>query len=390
MLRQASIFNQLLQLFPRHEFSRAVGRHQAERYSKGFGSWDHFVAMLFLQLASARSLAEISKGLASCEGKLKHLGLSGAPKKSTLAYANEHRPWEMHRDVFFGLLAKCQREASGARRKFRFRSKLYSIDSTVVDLSLSMFDWARYQRTKGAIKLHMLLDHDGYLPTYVHITDGKVSDVEIARRLVFPPDSIVVMDRGYTDYEMFDDWTASRVWFVTRDRRSTEFTVEIDRPVAQGSGIVADQIIELSSDHAEIKCGNLRLRRIVYRDPERTEPLVFLTNHMQLSAQTIAAIYKERWQIELFFKALKQNLRIKTFVGTSSNAVHTQIWTALTAMLLLRFLQMRSRIGWSLSNLKALLTWNLFSYRDLWAWIDNPAGVPPEPPDDLQQDLGFA
>jgi len=161
--------------------------------------------MLFCQLAQARSLNEISRGLASCEGKLRHLGMAGAPKRSTLAYANEHRPWQLQRDVFMGLLGRCRMEAERGRRKFRFRNKLYSIDSTVVELCLSMFDWAHYQRTKGAIKLHMLLDHDGYLPTYVHLTDGKVSDIDVARRLVFPPDSIVVMDRGYTDYQMFAD-----------------------------------------------------------------------------------------------------------------------------------------------------------------------------------------
>jgi IS4 transposase len=387
MVRVASIFSQILQLFPRSEFEVTVRRHGAERYSKGFGSWDQFVAMLFCQLAQARSLNEISRGLASCEGKLRHLGVAGAPKRSTLAYANEHRPWQLQQDVFMGLLGRCRMEAERGRRKFRFRNKLVSIDSTVVELSLSMFDWAHYQRTKGAIKLHMLLDHDGYLPTYVHLTDGKVSDVEVARQLVFPPESIVVMDRGYTDYEMFADWTDRRVWFVTRDRRSTEFSVVLERPVTSGSGVIADQVIELSSDHAAEQCDNLRLRRIVFQDPKRAEPLVFLTNHMRLAASTVAAIYKERWQIELLFKALKQNLRIKTFVGTSANAVHTQIWTALIAMLLLRYLQLRSTLGWALSNLVALLRWNLFTYRDLWAWIDNPTEVPPLIPEPQQMQL---
>jgi Domain of unknown function (DUF4372) len=175
MVRTASIFSQILGVFPRSEFERAVRRHGAERRSKGFASWDQFVAMLFCQLAQARSLSEISRGLASCEGKLRHLGMTRAPGKSTLAYANEHRPWQVQQDVFYGLLGRCRLEAERGRRRFRFHNKLYSIDSTVVELSLSMFDWARYQRTKGAIKLHMLLDHDGYLPTYVHLTDGKTS-----------------------------------------------------------------------------------------------------------------------------------------------------------------------------------------------------------------------
>jgi hypothetical protein len=386
MVRVASIFSQLLQLFPRQDFERAVKRHQAERFSKGFGSWDQFVAMLFCQLAHARSLNEISTGLASCEGKLRHLGLAGAPKKSTLAYANAHRPWQLQRDIFMGLLGRCQLEAERGKRKFRFRNKLYSIDSTVIELSLSMFDWAHYTRTKGAIKLHMLLDHDGYLPTYVHVTDGKVGDIDIARRLVFPPESIVVMDRGYIDYQMLGDWTQGRVWFVTRDRRNTEYIVVSER-VPTGAGVLADQVIELSSDHAAGQCGDLRLRRITFQDPNRAEPLVFLTNHMRLAAGTVAAIYKERWQIELFFKALKQNLRIKTFVGTSCNAVHTQIWTALIAVLLLKYLQLRSSLAWALSTLVALLTWNLFTYRDLWAWLDDPTEVPPLIPEQKQMPL---
>jgi Transposase DDE domain/Domain of unknown function (DUF4372) len=339
------------------------------------------VAMLFCQLAQARSLSEISRGLASCEGKLRHLGMTRAPGKSTLAYANEHRPWQVQQDVFYGLLGRCRLEAERGRRRFRFHNKLYSIDSTVVELSLSMFDWARYQRTKGAIKLHMLLDHDGYLPTYVHLTDGKTSDVEVVRGLVFPPESIVVLDRGYTDYRMFADWTEQRVWFVTRERRGAEYVVVSERAVVPGSGVLADQVVELSSDHAAEQCDNLRLRRVVVENPKGGDPLVFVTNHLRLAATTVAAIYKERWQIELLFKALKQNLRIKTFVGTSANAVLTQIWTALTAMLLLKYLQLRSKLGWALSNLVALLRWNLFTYRDLWAWLDDPVGVPPMIPD---------
>jgi len=182
MVRTASLFAQLLDLFPRIEFQRAVTRHRAERYAKGFGSWDQFVAMLFCQLAQAHSLREICGGLACCLGKLQHLGVRRAPNKSTLAYANEHRPWELFEMVFGQLLSKCQEQVRGAK-KFRFRNKLFSLDSTVIDLCLSLFDWAKFRRTKGAVKLHLLLDHEGYLPTFALITEGRVHDVKIAQRL---------------------------------------------------------------------------------------------------------------------------------------------------------------------------------------------------------------
>jgi hypothetical protein len=250
------------------------------------------------------------------------------------------------------------------------------MDSSVIDLCLEMYDWAHFCRTKGAIKLHLLLDHDGYLPSFAIITDGKASDVEVAWRFRFDPGTIVVYDRGYNDYRLFGEWTSQGVYFVTRMLPNSVFRVIQERKVPQKGNILKDEIIELSSQYARERCP-YRLRRIEVYNPEREEILVFLSNHRTLGATTVAAIYKDRWQIELFFKALKQNLKIKTFVGTSANAVKTQIWTALIAMLLLRFLQLRSRFGWSLSNLVALLRMNLFTHRDLWAWLNMPFEVLP-------------
>jgi hypothetical protein len=378
----ASLFSQVLSLFPRTEFQAAVKQHRAERHAKGFACWDQFVAMLFCQLAQAHSLREICGGLACCLGKLRHLGIETAPNKSTLAYANEHRPWELYQTVFGQLLAKCQAAARGKKR-FRFRNKLYSLDSTTIDLSLSLFNWARFVKAKGAIKLHLLLDHEGYLPTYAVITDGRVNDVRVARALEFPPDSVLVLDRGYLDYALYARWTEQGVWFVTRERRNADYRVVERRKVPTRGGVLRDEIIELASEYGQDRCPH-PLRRIEYEDSQTGKFLVFLTNHMNFAAGTIARIYKDRWQIELFFKALKQNLRIKTFVGTGPNAVRTQIWTALIAMLLLKYLQLRSQRSWSLSNLVALLRWNLFTYRDLWTWLEDPFETPPLEPEPQQ------
>jgi hypothetical protein len=375
MIRVASLFSQLLSLFPRTEFYAAVKEHQADRYAKGFTCWEQFVSMLFCQLAQAKSLREICSGLACCLGKLQHLGLQRAPNKSTLAYANEHRTWELYETVFSRLLGKCQALARG-RTKFRFRHKLYSFDSTVIDLCLSLYDWAKFRRTKGAVKLHLLLDHEGYLPTFALVTRGKTHDVKAAYGLQLPPDSIVVLDRGYNDYDLFGLWCEEKVWFVTRMKVNTSYRVLERRSINRKLGILSDQIIELTGPGAHLKCP-YRLRRIKYHDAETGQTLVFLTNHLGLAASTIARIYRDRWQIELFFKALKQNLKIKTFVGTNPNAVRIQIWTALIAMLVLKYLQFRSRLDWALSNLVALLRWNLFTYRDLWDWLDDPFHVPP-------------
>lgn len=376
MNKFCSIFSQLLQLFPRNEFHQAVKKTLAERHARGFTCWGQFLAMLFCHLGRAHSLREITGGLRSCEGKLKHLGIT-APSHSTLAYANEHRPWELYQTLFLQLLSRCQSEWKG-KKKFRFKNKLVSMDSSLIDLSVTLFDWARFRRTKGGIKLHLLLDHDGYLPSFAIITDGKVADVKIAREFRFDPGTIVVDDRGYNDYELFGRWTAQGVFFVTRLKINADYEVVGEKPVPQNRNILQDELIEFRGAKAEEKSPS-PLRLVTYSDPDTETTLLFLTNHMDLGATTIAALYKDRWQIEIFFKALKQNLKVKTFVGTSPNAVKIQIWTALIAMLLLRYLQMRSAFRWSLSNLVALLRMNLFTHRDLWAWLDKPFDVLPVP-----------
>ena len=370
MNRFCSMFSQILQLFPRSDFQLLVKETKAERHARGFSCWGQFIAMMFCQLGHAHSLREICHGLSSCEGKLSHLGIAEAPHRSSLAYANQHRPWELYQKLFFQLLERCHK-AAPFKNKFRFKNKLVSLDSTVIDLCVSVFDWAKFRRTKGAIKLHLLLDHDGYLPCFGVITEGKVHDVKVAWSLSFEPGTVVVDDRGYNDYRLFAKWTEEQVYFVTRMKDNALYTVVEERAVPQNRSVLKDQIVFLSGNTAWGKCP-YPLRRVEVWHEEKQQTLVFLTNQFAFGASTIAAIYKERWQIELFFKALKQNLKIKTFVGTSANAVKIQVWMALIAILLLRYLQLKSKFSWSLSNLVALLRMNLFTYRDLWSWLNHP------------------
>jgi len=388
MVRHASLFSQLIALFNRSRFYELVYRHQAERYTKGFSCWDQFVAMLFCHIGQAKSLREISGGLASAQGKLLHLGVKSAPKKSTLSYANAHRPWQLFQDLFYDTLHWCQLAAPGKIKKFRFKNKLLSMDSSTISLCLALFPWAKFRRTKGAIKLHLLLDHDGYLPSFAHITNGKKADVRIAQLLSLPPGSIIAMDRGYNDYELYGKWTREMVYFVTRLKDNADYIVLEQHPVLAHKHILSDETIMFASAKAQTNCP-FPLRRIVVEDPDTGESIALLTNHFEFAASTIGAIYKDRWQIELFFKALKQNLRVKTFVGTSENALYIQIWTALTAMLLIKFMQFKAAIKWSLSNLVAFLRWNLFTYRNLWDWLDRPEDTPPLEPAPSQLALPF-
>ena len=386
MNRVCSIFSQILQLVPRLEFQAAVSQHKAERHARGFSSWSQFISMLFCQLGHTQSLREITGGLAASEGKLKHLGVTDTPKRSTLSYANNHRPWQLYQTVFHQLQKRCQGEAQLRKRKFRFKHKLLSLDSTMIPLCLSVFDWAHYKRAKGAVKLHLVLDHDGYLPSFAVLTEGKTADITAARQMVFTPGTMLVFDRGYADYEWWLSLTRQKVHFVTRLKDSAEYGVVEQRKVPEGSNIIRDEVIVLC---AQQDIGpQAQLRRIEVWVEEKQQTMVFVTNNLKLAASTIAAIYKERWAIELFFKAIKQGLKIKTFVGVSENAVQTQIWTALIAMLLVKYLQLRSTFDWSLSNLIALLRQQLFVYRDLFKWLNDPFHEPPAL-DEVQMSLAF-
>ena len=379
MSYSTSLFGQILRIIPTSVFARCVRETKAERHAKGFSCWDQCVAMLFCQFAQAKSLREITDGLRVTCGKLNHLGLREAPAKSTLAYANANRPWELYELLFAHLLELCRSESPGKKAKFRFKNKLFSLDASVIDLCLSLFPWANFRQTKGAVKLHLLLDHDGYLPVFAVVTEGNVHEVNVARQISLPKGSIIAIDRGYCDYALFARWTAQGVYFVTRLKDNASFVVVRDLRLPQGRNIRADQIIRFAGYQARKDCPG-EMRRIVVWDEKNQREIVLLTNHLDFGATTISSIYRDRWEIELFFKVLKQHLKIKTFVGTTANALKTQIWTALITILLIRYLQFRSKCGWALCRLVALLRLNLFSYRNLWDWLNNPFDVPPEQP----------
>jgi hypothetical protein len=371
----SSIFSQLLHLVPRPLFEEIVRRHRGERHARGLRCWDQFVAMLFCQLGQAQSLREIYEGLQASEGKLVHLGVTKAPKHSTLAYANQHRPWEIYQDLFLALLNHLRAKLpTHAKTPLLVSGKLYSLDSTVIDLCARVFDWAKYRTTKGAVKIHLLLDHDGLLPEYAVITEGKVADIKIARKFQFPEGAMLVFDRGYCDYDWFANLTARRIHFVTRLKDNASWVSLETRPVPADANVRKDEIVVFTQQATDDN--QTFFRRVVWWDEAHQREFAFLTNHFDLDATTVAAVYRERWKIELLFKALKQNLKIKTFVGTSANALKIQIWTALIALLLVRYLQLSSRLQWHLSRFLALLRHQLFVYRDLWRFLDNPLEGP--------------
>lgn len=378
-----SIFNQLTAVFPRGEFEQAVREHKAERHARGFRCWSQFVAMLFCQLTQAQSLREICGGLACSEGKLRHLGVETAPKRSTLAYANEHRPWQLYQSVFEQLYRKCRSELEKTNKqggkgkgKFRFQHRLMSIDASMVFLLADAFDWAEYHRGKGAVKLHLMLDHDGYLPRFAVISEANKPEVTVARKWTFPRGTTLLFDKGFTDYSWFDELTDQGVRFVTRFRRDGKYETLEERAPPPNTRVRSDRIIRLGVERRTMRN---RLRRIEFEPLEGHQEFVLLTNNLRIKAETAATLYGERWQIEQFFRLLKQNLRVKSFVGTSANAVLIQLWTALIAMLLLKYLMLRAKFAWSFANLLAMLRLQLFVYRDLQGWLDQPFRAPPTP-----------
>ena len=330
MVRNASLFSQLLEQVPRNVFASLVREHGGELHAKGFTCWGQFIAMLFCQVALTDSLREICNGMSCCLGKLVHLGVQRGPSKSNLSYANAHRPAQMYEDLFRTMLERFRAHSQlGARKhKFRFKHKLFSFDSTTISLCLMLFPWAQFRRAKGGVKAHVLLDHDDYMPAFVDLTEAHVHDSRVLRKLRLNAGSIVAMDRAYNDYAQFGRWTDEGVTFVTRMKSNADYRVIERLPLPKHRNIRDDVLITLNGTQAREKCPHT-LRRVVVWDEANEREIVLLTNHLEFGATTIADIYKERWQIELFFKTLKQTLKIKSFVGTSENALRIQIWTAL-------------------------------------------------------------
>ena len=365
-----TIFFQILKLVPRHEFETLAKQHHSGRSFRTASRWSQFVTLAMAQLAGRISLRDIVENVSAQAHRLYHLG-SAKLTRSNLSRINEDKPYALYEALAGKLLNRCQGMAPG--HKFRFKNPLYSLDASTIDLCLSVFPWASFRSTKGAIKLHVGLNHDGYLPEFVTITEGKTSDVEMGRTLAFPSGSIVVIDRGYNDYDWYNQLTENGIFFVTRLKTNAQYRVINRQPALKNKGLTSDQTIRLTSAQATKKCPR-QLRRIGYRDITTGKHYSFLTNNFKLAARTIADIYKARWQVELFFKWIKQNLKIKSFIGTSKNAVMTQIWIAMCVHLLLAFIKFQSRMNKTMQQILRLLQLNLFEKRDLMALL---RGDPP-------------
>ena len=365
-----TIFSQILKLVPRHEFETLAKQHHSGRSFRTASRWSQFVTLAMAQLAGRISLRDIVENVSAQAHRLYHLG-SVKLTRSNLSRINEDKPYVLYEALAGKLLNRCQGMAPG--HKFRFKNPLYSLDASTIDLCLSVFPWASFRSTKGAIKLHVGLNHDGYLPEFVTITEGKTSDVEMGRTLAFPSGSIVVVDRGYNDYDWYNQLTEKGVFFVTRLKANAQYRVINRQSVLKNKGFTSDQTIKLTSIQAAKKCPS-QLRRVGYRDIDTGKHYIFLTNNFKLAARTIADIYKARWQVELFFKWIKQNLKIKSFIGTSKNAVMTQVWIAMCVYLLLAFIKFQSKMNKTMQQILRLLQLNLFEKRYLMALL---RGDPP-------------
>jgi len=351
-----TIFNQLLQLIYRYNFKKCVNRYDGDKYTKRLSCWQQFVVLLYSQARGLKSLREITISLRSQYRKWYHLGLTNVAR-STLSDANSNRSSDIYRDLFYDLLSKCQ--SLSPKHRFRFKNPLYTMDSTLISLCLSIFPWARYRKMKGALKLHTLLDHSGCLPSFMTITDGKCHDINVVKdkKYGFPTilsDSIITIDRAYIDYKWLYSLTISKIYFVTRIKRNISYEVLGQQEIIKNRGVISDQIIRLTGFYTKENYPD-KLRLIKYYDKETKKELVFLTNNFKLAARTIADLYKARWQIEIFFKWIKQNLRIKTFLGTSENAVMTQIWVAMIYYLLLSFLKFQTKYSYSMQEFARII-----------------------------------
>jgi len=360
-----TIFSQILKLVPRHEFETLANQHHRGRSFRTASRWSQFVTLAMAQLSGRNSLRDIVDNMSAQAHRLYHLG-SAKLSRSNLSRINEDKPYTLYEALFGRLLNRCQVMAPG--HHFRFKNPLYSLDASTIDLCLSVFPWADFRSTKGAVKLHVGLNHKGYLPEFVTVTEGKTADITVGRTLEFPKGSVVVIDRAYIDYEWFKQLTDKGIFFVTRIKSNAKYRIVCRRDVLKNKGLTCDQTIEFTGIQTAKKCP-VQLRRIGYRCPETGKHYVFLTNNFKLAAKTIADIYKARWQVELFFKWIKQNLKIKSFIGTSKNAVMTQIWIALCIYLLLAFIKFQSKLTKSMQQVLRLLQLNLFEKRDLFALL---------------------
>jgi hypothetical protein len=366
MSHSNTLMNQLLVHIPRHDFQSLVSQWNGDRYVKRFTTWNQFVTLLYAQAADKKSLRDIQNGLHLQAGKLYHLGLSVPAKRSTLSEANAQRNWAIYQGLFDKLLKRCQ--TLSPQQKFRFKNPLRIWDSSLIELCVSMFPWAKYRKTKGALKLHCQLEHAGTIPSFAVVTDGRCHDLKAANTFFdLVPDSIYCLDKGYLDFALFRRMHEAGAFFVTRPKTNMNYTITGQQKLPKNKSVLADHIIQLNGFYTQQDFPGL-LRLIRFHDAEQNRTFEFLTNNFHLAAATIAAIYKARWQIESFFKWIKQNLKIKTFLGTSKNAVLTQLWVALCYYLLLAYIKFQGKYRFSLFYLHRMVRETLlerFSLIDL-------------------------
>ena len=355
MLSDQYVFTQLMTFLPKHEFRSCVQRYRGDRRIRNFSCLDQFLCMAFAQLTYRDSLRDIETCLRAIQSKLYHLGIRGKVSRSTLADANERRDWRIYSDFAQALIRHARQLYAADSFGVDLEHTAYALDSTTIDLCLSLFPWAEFRRNKGAIKLHTLLDLRGNIPCFVLITDGKTSDVTVLDKLVIEPGAFDVKDRGYIDFARLHRFTRNMAFFVTRAKRNMDYSRRCYRPVDKSTGLRSDQTIILTGPKTS-KAYPVPLRRISFCDPETEKRFVFLSNTFLLPALTIARIYKCRWQVELFFKWIKQNLRIKTFYGTSPNAVKTQVWIAISVYVLVAIVRKELKLDKSPGEILQILS----------------------------------
>jgi len=385
-----TLFSQIISKLDRLLFNKLVEQHDTDKHQKGYSSWTQLVSMLFCQFAKSQSLRDISNGLRSATGNLNHLGIHKAPSKSTIGYQNKHRDWELFKDYYHSLLYSLGQQAKFKQVKFRIKSKIFLLDASTISLCLSLFDWAKYKTAKGAIKMHTLLDYDGNLPAYVNITDGKTADNKGAYDIPLLKGSVIVADRFYNDFSLLNVWDSNKVFFVVRHKENIRYTTikENELPENRQEHLLKDEIIELTGIQSKKKYPK-RLRRLAIWNEENQQVIEVITNQMSWTANTISELYKSRWQIEIFFREIKQLLHIKSFIGTTQNAVMIQVWTALITILVLKALKAMAKYQWHLSNLVAFIRLNLFVKIDLNLWLDNPFEEPEYPTQKQTQGVLF-
>ena len=374
-----TLFSQVIGKMPKENIRKIIRTAQTDKYCKGYDTWSQLISMIFCQFSCCDSVRDISNGLKSATGNLNHLGISRAPSKSSISYQNTNRDSNVFRDIFYKLYNHFGQQAQWQRKYFRFKMPIKLLDSTLVSLTMSVYDWAHYTTKKGAVKMHTLLDYDCLLPEFVNITTGKTSDNKAAYDIPITPHSIVIADRGYCDYSLLKHWDSNDVFFVVRHKDNIRYRSLAERPLPEkhAQNVLIDEIIEFELSSAKEKYPK-QLRRIAVWNDEHGYTVELLTNNFKLAASTIAQLYQVRWQIEIFFRNLKQLLRIKSFIGTTRNAVEIQIWTAMITMLLLCWLKHTAKYKWALANLVVSLRLNTFTKIDLEKWLNEPFTPPPD------------